>query len=263
MAWQGIWFDPEARAGGARDPESFQSLLPPIVYPWVHSFVEAEQERVRRSLDPGTIVVDGERHRVYYALVHDGHETELDAQGCRVLRWLFEHFDPDDPKALAARFSEIPVLLHGEHPGKAAAMANALTLVRFLTAEEDQAVAKICVQPMEVSRLGPARAVAYWEEQARAFLGGSVFYPEDVSVFEVLGRSDLRGHRELPACCFTQIGFLRSLLDWIDEEGWPGNAESARSLEGRLRKSLVDEARFLREEALAARAEAERRLHEE
>ena len=247
MAWQGIWFEAEARDGGARDPDLLEVLMPPITYPYAHAFVNAETERVREARDPGTIFKDGEYHRVYYSLSHGGHETGLDEQGCRILRWLFENFDPDRPDCLAARFSEIPVVLHDPDPARAAAMANALTLIRFLTAGDDQAVARIHVFAWDVRRLGPWRSAAAWEKSVRDFLNGSVLYPEDVDLFDVLARTDLRRHREFAACCTTQIGFVQSLLDWIDEEGWPETDDAKASLMGRLRNSIVDEARFLKQ----------------
>lgn len=246
MAWQGIWFEPEAGPGGLRDPEYLEVLLPPIVYPYSHSFVNAETARVRESRDPGLYWKDGEHHRVFYSLAHDSRETGVGDQGCRILRWLFESFDPDDESTLAARFSEIPVVLHGDHPAKAAAMANALTLIRFLTADEDQAIAKIMVWPWDVNRLGPGRAAAAYESRVREFLAGSVLYPEDVTLFDVLGRADLRSFREFAACCFSQIGFVRSLLDWVDD-GWPESRDEEIALEEKLRNSLIDEARFLKQ----------------
>lgn len=247
MAWQGVWFEPLATPGGGRDPELLSVLMPPIVYPYAHSFVNAEQERVRQSRDPGTIWSEGEYHRVYYSLCHDSRETGMDEQGCRILRWLFESFDPDSTSTVAARFSEIPVVIHADHPAKAAAMANALALMRFLTAEEDQAIAKIMVFPWDVHGLGPGRAAAIYEEHVRSFLAGSVLYPEDVNLFDVLARNDLRGHREFAACCTIQIGFIRSLLDWIDE-AWPETTAERADLETKLRNSLIDEARFLRQD---------------
>jgi len=245
-SWQGIWFESEACEGGARDPAHLRVLHPPIVYPYAHAFVNAEADRVRKSRDPGSLWKDRESRRVFYSLAHDSRETGVGDQGCRIVRWLFESFDPDSRTTLAARASEIPIVIHADHPAKAAAMANALAMIRFLTADEDQAIAKIAILPWEVRRLGPERAAAAYEERVREFLGGSIFYPDDVTLFDVLGRADLRSHRELAACCTTQIGFVRSLLDWIDEE-WPATREAELALEARLRRSLVDEARFLRE----------------
>jgi hypothetical protein len=245
MAWQGIWFESDAGPSGARSPEYLKALLEPIVYPYAHGFVNEESRRLKGSSDPGRIWKDGDAHRVYYSLDHDGSETALDAQGCRILRWLFECFDPDGPSPLAARFSEIPVVVHSPHPARAAAMANALAILRFLTAAEDQAIARIMIHRWDVRSLGPERAAAEYEERVLEFLEGPVFYPEDVSLFDVLDRNDLRGHREQGACCACQIGFVPPLLEWIDECR-PESDEERRELFRRLRNSLADEARFLR-----------------
>ena len=141
MPWQGIWFEPEAGTGRARSPEWFQGFDPPIVYPFAHNFVDAEDTRLRTSGDPGTIYRDRERCRAFYSLTHDGGQTGLDQQGCRIFRWLFENFRPESPTSVSARFSEIPVVIHEPNPAKAAALGNALTLLRFLGAREDQAIA--------------------------------------------------------------------------------------------------------------------------
>ena len=97
MPWQGIWFDHQAREGGARSPEWFQGFDPPVVYPFVHSFVEAEEARLRKSRDPGVIFRDGKPFSAYYSITHDSGENGLDQQGCRIFRWLFENFQPGSP----------------------------------------------------------------------------------------------------------------------------------------------------------------------
>jgi len=245
MAWQGIWFEAEAGPGGARDPEHLTALLAPIVYPYAHAFVNAEAKRLRQAFDPGRIWRDREEHHVFYSLNHHGIETGVDEQGCRILRWLFEHFDPDGESTLAARFSEIPVVVHAPDPAKAAALANGLALLRFLTADEDQAIAKIMIHRYDVRRLGPVRAAAEYERRVLEFLQGEVLYPEDVTLFDVLDRNDLRVHREQTACCASQVPFVRPLLEWIDEYR-PQTDDEREELAGRLRRSIADEARFLK-----------------
>src|SRR6266545_1665189 len=120
MAWLGIWFEPCAGAGEGRSPELLRGLAEPIVYPYAHSFVEAETERLTRGRDPGRITRGGERFNVYYSLNHDATQTGLDQQGCRILNWLFmslfcrpvlrtdsaraSNFATDSRNALGARF---------------------------------------------------------------------------------------------------------------------------------------------------------------
>ena len=244
MAWLGIWFEYLAGEGGARSPEHFKGLAPPIVYPYVHGFLEDEEKRLLRSPDPGTYLRDGQRFSVYYSLAHDGGQTGLDQQGCRILNWLFRHFAVDSGSTLSARFSEIPMVLHAENPAQAAAMGNALTLLRFLAASEDQAVAKILIHPWSPFRGSPAEAAAEYEKRVIDFLHGEIFYPEDVSVFDVLERRDLKEHRELGNCCLTQIGFIAPLLEWIDE-CWPTTEAERADLFSKLRNSLADETKYL------------------
>ena len=265
MAWQGIWFDPWAIEGGPRSPERFRGLVPPIVYPFAHTFVEEESLRLAAVRDPAIMIRGGERFRVFYSLAHDGSHPGLDQQGCRILRWLFENFlppeapppDPDglpregprpkSPLSLCSRFSEIPVIIHAEDPTRAAALGNALALLRFLSASEDQAIAKILLYPWNPYRGSPALAAEDYEKRVIDFLHGEIFYPEEVGLFDVLERNDLKGHRELEACCLTQVGFVAPLLEWIDE-CWPQSDEERADLFKKLRNSLRDEARFLRKQ---------------
>ena len=245
MPWLGVWFESLAGEGGPRSPERFRGLVPPMVYPYAHGFVEDETRRLTGTRDPSRIRREGESFRVYYSLDHDSSLTAIDKQGCSILGWLFQHFETDSRSTLSARFSEIPVVVHAEDPSKAAAMANALALLRFLSASEDQAIAKVMVHRWPVGRADPTLAAREYEDRVLAFLSGEVFYPEDVTLFDVLERHDLKSHRELGPCCETQIGFVRPLLEWIDE-CWPGtDAERADLLAG-LRSSLADEAQYLR-----------------
>jgi hypothetical protein len=245
VAWLGIWFESLAGAGQSKSPERFRGLCPPLVYPYVHRFLEEESERLRRSLDPARIVHEGQRFNVYYSLDHDGSQTGLDQQGCRILHWLFERFELGSAGSLSARFSEIPVVIHCDDPRKAAAMGNALALLRFLSASPDQAIAKILLQPWNPLRGGPQAAAEEYEKRVIDFLHGEIFYPEEVTIFDVLERADLKPHRDLGPCCLTQIGFIAPLLEWIDE-CWPQSDAERLGLEEKLRNSLADEARFLR-----------------
>jgi hypothetical protein len=244
MPWLGIWFEHFAGDGGPRSPERFQSLVPPIIYPYAHGFLEDEEKRLLRSRDPGTYLREGTRYRVYYSIAHDGGQTGLTEQGCRILNWLFRHFIPDSGSTVSSRFSEIPVVIHAEDPAKAAAMGNALTLLRFLAAAEDQAVARILIHPWNFLRGSPATAAAEYERRVLEFLHGEVFYPADVTLFDVLDRADLKAHRDLGPCCLTQIGFIAPLLEWIDECRPETDAERVE-LFGKLRNSLADEAKYL------------------
>src|SRR5690606_22810371 len=176
MPWLGIWFEHEAEEGKARSPEHFQGLAPPIVYPYVRGFIEAEEERLRKSRDPSSIRRDGETFRVYYSINHDGGQGGLDQQGCRILGWLFEHFAVESRSTVASRFSEIPIVIHSDDPAKAAALANALTLLRFLAAGEDQAIAKIMIWPWSAFRGGPRLAALEYEKRVIEFLHGEIFY---------------------------------------------------------------------------------------
>jgi hypothetical protein len=245
MPWHGIWFEHEAGDGGARSPSLFEGFDEPIVYPFVRNFVKAENERLRTCRDPSTVCREGKRFKVYYSIAHDGGETGLDRQGCRIMRWLFDNFQPGSANGVSARFSEIPVVIHEPHPVKAAALGNALTLLRFLAAAEDQAIAKMLLFRWDLSRGGPQRVAREYERQVFEFLNGRIFYPEGVSVFDVLERNDLREFRALAPCCETQIGFLRPLLEWVDE-CWPESDEERATLEGKLRKSLADESQYCR-----------------
>jgi len=245
MPWLGIWFEHHAADDGPRDPAMFEGFVRPITYPYVHNFIEAETQRLVRAPDAGYARVGGERFSVYYSLDHDGGQTGLAQQGCRILQWLFENFDQHGENRLSARFSEIPVVIHAVDPQRAAAMANALTLLRFLGAAEDQAIAKMMLCPWNPLRGSPRLAALDWEKNVLDFLNGDIFYPEDISVFDVLERRDLRAHRALAPCCETQIGFIRPLLEWVDE-CWPTTPEERRDLEGKLRNSLGDESRYLR-----------------
>jgi hypothetical protein len=124
-------------------------------------------------------------------------------------------------------------------------MGNALTLLRFLSASEDQAIAKILLLPWNPLRGSPQLAAEDYERRVIDFLHGETFYPEDVSLFDVLERNDLKNYRDLMPCCLTQIGFIAPLLEWVDE-CWPKNDDERRDLFAKLRNSLADEARFLR-----------------
>lgn len=255
MAWLGIWFEHGAGEGGPRSPELLQALAPPIIYPYVHNLTEEEGRRLARARDPGEMSRDGERYRVYYSLAHDGGQGGLDQQGCRVVRWLFENFLPEDVPAgtvtlgdrrsLCSRFSEVPVVVHDDNPARAAAMMNALVLLRFLGAGEDQAIAKVLWHPWSPFRGSPRLAALDYEKRVLDFLHGEIFYPEDVSLFDVLDRNDLKAHREMDVCCRTQLGFISPILEWIDETRPETEAERADLLE-KLRNSLRDEARSLR-----------------
>ncbi|HZN59138.1 MAG TPA: hypothetical protein VFD71_13760 [Planctomycetota bacterium] len=245
MPWLGIWFESLAGEGGARSPEHFRGLAPPVVYPYARNFVEEEGKRLVRSSDPGRLLRDRERFQVYYSLHHDSVETGIDRQGCSILGWLFRHFETDSRSTLSARFSEIPIVIHCEDAARAAAMANALALLRFLSASEDQAIAKILVHPWNPFRGSPALAAADYERRVIEFLHGEIFYPEDVTLFDVLGRNDLKAHRTLEPCCLTQIGFVGPLLEWVDE-CWPQSAAEGVELLAKLRSSLADESRYLR-----------------
>ena len=143
MAWLGIWYEHEARQGGRRDPRQFTSLGHPVIYPYAHSFIENETSRLEGTEDPSRTRKGGELHSVYYSLNHDGGQGGLHQQGCAILQWLFQNFEPGGNSAISKRFCEIPVIIHAVNPARAAAMANALPLLRFLAREEDQAVAKI------------------------------------------------------------------------------------------------------------------------
>jgi hypothetical protein len=247
LPWIGIWFESAAETGASRSPEHFQGLVPPIVYPYAHGFVEAEEDRLRRSLDPGGIRQKGVRYDVWYSIAHDGGQSGLDQQGCRILRWLFGHFALESGSTVASRFSEIPVVIHADNPVRAAALGNALTLLRFLAAREDQAIAKILIYPWTPVRLGVRGAALDFEKRVLEFLHGEIFYPETVDVFDVLARRDLKEHRELAPCCRTQIGFIESLLEWIDEE-WPETPAQRAELRGKLARSLADEAAIFQRE---------------
>jgi hypothetical protein len=257
MAWLGIWFEHGAGEGGPRSPELFQALAPPIVYPFAHTFIEEEGKRLAATRDPGEMKQGGERFRVFYSLAHDGGNGALDAQGCGILKWLFENFLPeeDPPRpdgrpprkrpSLCSRFSEVPVVVHAEDPTRAAALVNALVILRFLGAREDQAIAKVLLHPWSPFRGSPRLAALDYEKRVLDFLHGEIFYPEDVSLFDILDRNDLRSHREMEACCLSQIGFILPILDWIDECPPKSEAEKA-DLFGKLRKSIEDEARTYR-----------------
>lgn len=245
MPWLGIWFEPLAVDGGARDPQMLKGLAPPIVHAFVHDFVEEESKRLVRTRDPSQILRERERFNVFYSIHHDSTQTGIDQQGCHILNWLFRHFETESRSTISSRFSEIPVVIHADNPSRAAAMANALTLLRFLSAGEDQAIAKIMIHPWNPLRGSPRLAAEEYERRVIDFLHGEIYYPEDVTLFDILGRHDLKGHRELNACCLTQIGFIAPLLEWVDE-CWPTTDEEAHDLTARLRNSLADEARYLR-----------------
>ncbi len=245
MAWLGIWFEPLAGEGAARSPEMLRGLAPPIVYPYAHGFIEEETKRLARSRDPSRYLRDRERFSVYYSINHDSTQTGLDQQGCSILGWLFSNFETDSRSTISARFSEIPVVIHTDNPVQAAAMGNALTLLRFLSASEDQAIAKILLHPWNPLRGSPRLAAEEYEKRVIDFLHGEIFYPDNISVFDVLSRHDLKGHRALGACCLTQIGFIAPLLEWIDE-CWPSTQNEERDLLASIRSSLADEARYLK-----------------
>ena len=246
MAWQGIWFEPEACVGGSRDPEMLQAFGDAIAYPYPRNFIDAEEARLRSSKDPGRMLAGGERRSVYYSLGHDGAASDIEAHGCRILRWLFERFRPDGGDSVSARFSEIPVVIHEPDAVKAAALGNALTLLRFLAASEDQAIARMMLVRWDPRRGSPQLAAAEYEKRLFSFLNESdLFYPDDVDVFDVLERQDLRSQRTLHPCCQTQIGFIPPLLEWIDD-CWPTSVKERRALESKLRNSLADEAKYVR-----------------
>ena len=253
MPWQGIWFEPLAGVGGARSPEMFEGFDPPVVYPYAHNFVNAEDDRLRDSQDPGGVYRDGRRFDVFYSITHDAGQKGVDQQGCRLLRWLFDNFYPESPTSIGALFSEIPVVIHEPDPVRAAALGNALTLLRFLGADADQAIAKILLFRWDPMRVSPRLAAQEYERRIFDFLNGEIFYPEDVNVFDILERNDLRAHRTLPACCESQIGFIRPLLEWIDE-CWPESDAERIELEAKLRNSLADEAKYCRKATRAAKA---------
>src|SRR4029453_3227937 len=200
-------------------------------------FGEDEAARLLRAKDPSRITRDGESLRVYYSLGHDSSLTAIDRQGFSILGWLFQHFETDSRSTLSARFSEIPVVIHADDPSKAAAMANALALLRFLSASEDQAIAKVMIHRWRVGHPDPSLAAREYEDRVLAFLSGEVFYPEDVTLFDVLERPDLKSPRELGPFCETQIRFVRPLLEWIDE-CWPRTDAERADLISKVRSSL-------------------------
>lgn len=248
MPWLGIWFEHEAHESGARNPDMFKGLVQPVVYPYARGFVEAEAQRLLKSRDPGSIVRGRERFDVYYSLNHDGGQTGLDQQGCRILNWLFLNFDPGGRNKISPRFSEIPVVIHAVDPVRAAAMGNALAILRFLGAAEDQAIAKILLHPWNPLRGSPALSAAEYEKRVMDFLHGDLFYPPDVTLFDILERRDLKSHRTLETCCLHQIGFITSILAWIDE-CWPESDEERRALQSQLRNSLADEVTYWKKPA--------------
>ena len=258
MTWLGIWFEHEAREGGPLDPAQFKSLVHPVIYPYASSFIEHESRRLEDTEDPSRIREAGELHSVYYSLNHDGGQGGLHQQGCSILQWLFQNYEPDGQGRISKRFCEIPVVIHAIDPAHAAAMANGLTLLRFLTREEDQAVAKIMLSPWNPLQ-GPDNATAAqrYEKRCIDFLNGDIFYPETVSLFDVLGRIDLKCHRTLAPCCKAQLGFIESLLKWADE-CWPQTPAEARGLEKKMRASLADEAAYHRRQRLKEQAALER-----
>jgi hypothetical protein len=136
-------------------------------------------------------------------------------------------------------------------------MANALTLLRFLARAEDQAVAKIMLTSWDPLCKGSQAAAEDYENRCLDFLKGEIYYPEEVGLFEVLDRMDLRSYRQLEPCCKTQIGFIESLLSWADE-CWPQTQREAQELENKMRESLADEASYLRRQALKSQAALER-----
>ena len=248
MAWQGIWFEPLATDGGARSPEHFRGLVPPMVHPYVHGFVEEEGRRLAKTRDPSTFRRDGESLRVFYSLGHDGLQTGLEQQGCRIAGWLFSHFDVESRSTISSRFSEIPLVIHADDARLAGILGNAFVLLRFLAAAEDQAIAKILLHPWNPLRGSPRLAAEDYEKRVIDFLHGEIFYPEDVDLFDILERNDLKPHRDLPPCCLTQIGFIGPLLEWIDE-CWPKTPAERSELRSKIRNSLLDEARFARRRA--------------
>jgi hypothetical protein len=258
MAWLGIWYEHEARQGGPLDPRQFTSLVHPVIYPYAHSFVENETSRLEGTEDPSRTRKGGELHSVYYSLNHDGGQGGLHQQGCSILQWLFQNFEPGGNSTISKRFCEIPVIIHAVNPARAAAMANALTLLRFLAREEDQAVAKIMLNPWDPSqRPDNSTAALEYEKRCIEFLNGDIFYPENVSLFDVLGRIDLKSQRSIEPCCKTQIGFIESLLKWADE-CWPQSQAEAVELETKMRDSLADEAAYHRRQQLKKQASLER-----
>ena len=99
-------------------------------------------------------------------------------------------------------------------------------------------------------RGNPQRIAREYEQRIFDFLNGEVYYPDDVDVFDVLGRQDLKSHRALGPCCQSQIGFIRPLLEWIDD-CWPQTDEDRRELREKLTNSLCDEVKYCRKEARA------------
>ena len=257
MSWLGIWFEHEAREGGPRDPAQFKRLVHPVIYPYAHNFIENETRRLQDVEDPSRAREGGEIHSVYYSLNHDGGQSALDQQGCSILQWLFQNFEPGGGNNISSRFCEIPVVIHAVHPARAAALANALTLLRFLARAEDQAVAKIMLTSWDPLRNGSQAAAEEYENRCLEFLKGDIYYPEEVGLFEVLDRRDLKSHRQLEPCCKTQIGFIESLLNWADE-CWPRSRQEALELEGKMRESLADETAYLRRQTLKSQAALER-----
>ena len=181
--------------------------------------------------------------RVVFSVYHDGPLGGLDQQGCRVPRWLFSHFDAEGRDRLSASFSEIPLVINAVDPARAAALANALVLLRFLGAAEDQAIAKVMLHPWDPFQGSPALATERYEERVLEFLHGEVFYPEGVTLFDVLDRRDLKRWRALAPCCQAQLGFILPILEWIDEVR-PRSEAERKELEAKLRRSLADEARY-------------------
>ena len=49
MPWLGIRFEPLAGEGGAHSPKQLRGLIPPIIYPYAHGFVEDETQRTGRD----------------------------------------------------------------------------------------------------------------------------------------------------------------------------------------------------------------------
>lgn len=245
MPWLGIWFEHEGLDGGARDPRWFEGLVEPRVYPYARGFIEAETDRLTRTRDPSTVRERGERCSVYYSINHDGGQSGVDQQGCRLARWLFENFLPSGGSRLASAFSETPLVIHAVDPARAAALGNAFTLLRFLSARPDQAVAKILLEPWDPLRIPPERAAKEYERRVIDFLHGEVLYPDEVTLYDVLARKDLRSHRSLAPCCQTQMGFITSILAWIDE-CWPKTDQERAELTEQIRRSLADEVRYWR-----------------
>ena len=100
-------------------------------------------------------------------------------------------------------------------------------------------------------------AALEYEKRCVEFLNGDLFYPENVGLFDVLGRMDLKSQRHLEPCCKTQIGFIESLLKWADE-CWPQTPAEADELEAKMRGSLADEAAYHRRQRLKKQAILER-----